>query len=132
MMKIADLSPETLEKLKQVRYDRIVEKHEGPWDYAGDFNYGEPEFIQVEGRDVLLPIEKSNHPNITILRVAPGEDGKTLTLFLRDTTYYPDDEFSDFSSGYMAFCERFLNENFYVATVYHEWFILRNEVLNSN
>jgi hypothetical protein len=35
MMKIKDLSPAILAALKNKRYDRIVEKHEGPetWDW---------------------------------------------------------------------------------------------------
>lgn len=29
-MKSADLAPETLERIKTLRWDRIIEKHEGP------------------------------------------------------------------------------------------------------
>lgn len=29
-MKLSDLSAESLEKIKSVRWDRIIEKHEGP------------------------------------------------------------------------------------------------------
>ncbi|WP_437531350.1 hypothetical protein WME79_02295 [Sorangium sp. So ce726] len=34
-LRLADLSPETIAKLKRFRYDRIIEKHEGPdkWEW---------------------------------------------------------------------------------------------------
>jgi len=70
-MKIADLSPEKIDKIKQIRYDRIYEKHEGPWKWESEFQYGEVEFINMSGYDVLLPIEKQYFPNITPLRVIP-------------------------------------------------------------
>ena len=32
-MKLAELSPATIERIKSVRYDRIIEKHEGLEDW---------------------------------------------------------------------------------------------------
>ena len=40
-MKFADLKPEIVEKLKTRRYDRIVEKHEGPRDWKWQIEHGE-------------------------------------------------------------------------------------------
>ncbi len=68
-MKVADLSSETLARIKARRYDRIVEKHEGPFDWEGVFRYEDLEFLQIEGFDVLLPIGRGHHSHITILRV---------------------------------------------------------------
>jgi hypothetical protein len=51
-----------------VRWDRIIEKHEGPEDWESVLRYYEPEFLEFEGRWVLLPVERSRHLNITILR----------------------------------------------------------------
>jgi hypothetical protein len=56
-MKLTGLSPETLEKIKPVRWDRIIEKHEGPEDWESVLKYYEPEFMMIEGHPVLLPIE---------------------------------------------------------------------------
>jgi len=119
-MKVADLSNETLAKIKTVRWDRIIEKHEGPETWESEFRYGEPEFIEIEGRWVLLPVDASSHQNITILRAIWSADGNSLTLFLKDTTF--DDDM--FVSGYMAVCDRPKGEQFFLAVLYHEWFII--------
>lgn len=76
--------------------------------------------MMIEGRPVLLPIERSRHANITILRTIWSEHGNSLTLFLKDTT----DEDDWAMSGFMAVCDRMARQNFYLATVYHEWFII--------
>jgi hypothetical protein len=122
MMKIADLSPEIIAKIKALNYDRIYEKHEGPGHWKSEFEYGEVEFINISGYDVLLPIDKEYHQNITILRVIPSADGNTLTIFFQDTSFSN----RDFDSGFLAICEKMPDENFFVATVYHEWFIIEN------
>ncbi len=90
--------------------------------------YCEPEFMIIEGRFVLLPVERSHHPNITILRCIWSADGKSLTLFVKDTTY--DDD--PFSSGFMGVCDRVAGEDFFLAILYHEWFIIeRAEVFGA-
>jgi hypothetical protein len=144
-LRLGDLPPELIEKLKTYRYDRIVEKHEGPEDWGwklrrpderpswapeplpgqkDDYQPDPAEFLRITGRDVLLPVGRSHHPNITILRTIVGDDGKSLTLFLKDTTYSegPADEF--FSAGFLAVCDRVPGERFYIAHVFHEWFML--------
>jgi hypothetical protein len=120
-MKLADLSQETLDKIKSVRWDRIIEKHEGPEDWESVLEYSQPEFILVDDRPVLLPVDHAHHANITILRSIWSADGQSLTLFLKDTTYYGDDPFS---AGYMAVCDRVVDEGFFLAILYHEWFII--------
>jgi hypothetical protein len=119
-MQLSELSLETLEKIKLVRWDRIIEKHEGPEDWESVLKYSEPEFMTIEGRSVLLPVEKTHHSSMTILRTIWSQDGNALTLFLKDITY--DDHWS--SSGFMAVCEKPLGEEFFLATLYHEWFII--------
>jgi hypothetical protein len=66
-MKLADLTSETLAKIKTVRWDRIIEKHEGPENWESVLRYYDPEFMMVEGQAVLLPVDKSQHPNIHII-----------------------------------------------------------------
>ncbi|MEO0520973.1 MAG: hypothetical protein AAF171_27185 [Cyanobacteria bacterium P01_A01_bin.116] len=123
-MQIAALSEQTLNKIKSLRWDRIIEKHEGPETWAARFKWGDPEFLMVEGRAVLLPVERSHHQNITVLRAIWSADGQSLTLFLKDTTY--SDEWYD--SGFLAVCDKLTGEAFYVATAYHEWFIIEQSV----
>jgi len=126
-MKLSDLSPENLKRLKAWRWDRIIEKHEGPVDWASVLRYGEPEFININGHDVLLPVGQDHHPQITVLRCIIGDGGQSLTLFLKDTTYVTDPECEFFQAGFVAVCDRFPGESFFVAVVYHEWFIVENE-----
>ncbi|MDZ8049875.1 MAG: hypothetical protein RMX68_033710 [Aulosira sp. ZfuVER01] len=125
-MKLVELSQETLEKIKSVRWDRTIEKHEGPEDWSAVLRCSKPEFIMVEGHPVLLPVDKSHHANITIIRAIFSIDGKSLTLFLKDTTF--DDD--PFFSGFVAVCDRVVGEDFFVAILYHEWFVIeRSPVL---
>ncbi|HAG81159.1 MAG TPA: hypothetical protein DCL61_08270 [Cyanobacteria bacterium UBA12227] len=119
-MKLANLSTNTLEKIKSVRWDRIIEKHEGPEKWESVLRYYEPEFMEIEGRWVLLPVEREHHPNITILRSIWSADGNSLTLFLKDTTYEDD----PFFSGFIAVCDKIRDENFFLAILYHEWFVI--------
>ncbi len=121
-MKLTQLPETTLSKIKTVRWDRIIEKHEGPEDWASVFRYSEPEFMQIEGRWVLLPVDSSSHDKITVLRTIWSEDSNSVTLFIKDTTY--DDD--PFFSGFLAVCDRLVEEDFYVSIVYHEWFIIDN------
>jgi hypothetical protein len=119
-MKLSDLDADSLAAIKSVRWDRIIEKHEGPEDWASVLEWHDPEFMMIEGRAVLLPVERSHHDNITILRTIWSADGNSLTLFLKDTTYGDD----WFVSGYMAVCDRISSQDFYLAILYHEWFII--------
>ncbi|TRU85246.1 MAG: hypothetical protein EWV76_14780 [Microcystis novacekii Mn_MB_F_20050700_S1] len=119
-MKFADLSSTALEKIQAVRWDRIIEKHEGPEDWKSVLRYHDVEFIEVAGRWILLPVERSSHPNIRILRSVWSESGNSVTLFLQDTTY--DDD--PFFSGFISVCDKVKDENFFLAIVYHEWFII--------
>lgn len=123
-MQLSELSLETLEKIKSVRWDRIIEKHEEPERWSSVLEYYEPEFLTIEGRSVLLPVEKSHHPNMTIPWAIFSQDGKALTLLLKDTTY--DDDWS--TSGFMAVCEQVVGEEFFLATLYYEWFIIDRSI----
>jgi len=118
-MKVADIPPDTRQRIAQRRFDLIIEKHEGPWSWEYDLRDDRVEFLQVNTFEVLLPVEKEHHKNITILRCIVGDGGQTLTIFLKDTTYE-----SGIFAGRVAVCEKEAGEQWYVATLYHEWFIL--------
>jgi hypothetical protein len=124
-MKLADLAPELLETIKAIRFDRIYEKHEGPWKWEWWLEDEGVEFLNMAGYDVLFPIDKERYPNITPLRVIPSTDAQTLTIFFKDTSYGDD----NFDAGFLAICEKMPDTEFYIATVYHEWFILDNPAL---
>jgi hypothetical protein len=121
-MGVKDLSAAVVDRIKQLRYDRIIEKHEGPEEGAWALEEG-PEFLSADGRLVLLPVPATNHPNITVLRCIVGDGGDTLTLFLKDTTYVPDGSREALFAGFLAVCDRLPGEEFFVALVYHEWFM---------
>lgn len=122
-MKLAELSEVAIAKIKQVRWDRIIEKHEGPENWESVLRYYEPELMEIEGQWVLLPIEGKNHQNVTVLRTIWSESGNSVTLFIKDTTYEDD----PFFSGYLAVCDKVKGENFYLTIVYHEWFVIEQE-----
>jgi hypothetical protein len=125
-MRFSELSPQTLEKLHAYKYDRILEKHEGPFGWEAKLRYDDLELLQADSYSLLLPIGREQHPNITILRCIVSRDEQVITLFLKDTTFTDDPEWEKFSAGRVAVCEKVPGEEFYLATVYHEWFITEN------
>lgn len=114
-MKFLELSQQTLETIKTLRWDRIIEKHEGSESWESVLRWETVEILEIEGRSVLLPIDQSQHDNLTILRTIWSADGNSVTLFLKDTTYSDD----DFMSGYLAICDRLKEDDLFVAIVYH-------------
>ena len=146
-MRVADLPAATLAAIKKMRYDRIVEKHEGPeiWDWQLNSqdpeviaqreqykNMGvewEPEsdaeFMDIGSQAVLLPVSADHHPNITILHHFLSKDETQIVVYLKDMTYGD----GAFDAGFVAICNRFPGERFYVATFYHEWFIIDYDTL---
>lgn len=129
-MKLAELSPQVIEEIKALRYDYILEKHEGPGRWSAVLQYYGPEFLSVGGLHVLLPISQDQHPNLVVLRQALSTDGSILLLFLRDMTDISGSEDEMFEAGRIAICERMAGVEFYIATVYHEWFVVENEGLS--
>ena len=134
-MQIKNLRPVTLATIKKMRYDRIVEKHEGPetWNWlldvegekkkelaefykkaGGDYDPSpNAEFMEVGGVDVLLSVASDHHPNMTILHHFFSEDRSKIVLYIKETTYYDD----AFASGFVAICNKFPNEEFYITTL---------------
>lgn len=108
-MEFSEISQAALEKIKQILFDRIYEKHGGSWKWSSWLEYDEREFIEMQSYDVLLPINKQHHINITPLRVIPSANAKTLTVFFEDTTYGGG---SRFDAGFLAICEKIADEGF--------------------
>jgi hypothetical protein len=126
-MKVAELKPESIEKIKAYRWDNFIEKHEGPFLYGNSRRWHHFEFMQIDGYTVLLPVDVSHHLNITIERAAISKDEKLLTIFLKDTTYCESPSDEDFS-GVVAIAEKIKGENFYVTVLYHERYMTNNPV----
>ncbi len=129
-MKVKDLSPQLFTRIKKMRYDNFIEKHEGPetwkWQILNseskeetEEGYLDAEFMKIENYNVLLPIGAEHHPNIKILHHFLSKDETKMVIYLKDTTYRDDDIWA----GFVAIFDRFPNESFYIATFYHEWFI---------
>lgn len=140
MLKVENLSKETKDKIGKIRWDRFIEKHEGPFEWEREFKnelspemqalYDDydpiaetPQFMEVGSYDVLLPLGRKHHANITILNHFFSQDLKQLVIYLTDTTYYDNDFY-----GYVAICNLISPENFYLTTFYHEWF--KTEFIN--
>ncbi|MGH7964366.1 MAG: hypothetical protein ACRERD_21540 [Candidatus Binatia bacterium] len=118
-MKLADLSLDIRQQIARRQFDLFVEKHEGPWSWEWWLKNDAIEFLRANSFDVLLPVEKRNHKNIVVLRCVVGDNGQVLTIFLKDTTYE-----SGVFAGRVAVCERVDGEQWYLATLYHEWLII--------
>ena len=119
-MTVSSLSDESLNKIRAHQRDRIIEKHEGPEDWDFVMDHYDPEFLTIFGCSVLLPIKQNQYPNITILRSIVSEDGSSLSIFLKDTAYYPDAVDALFWTSRMAACDRIAGEDFFIAILYHD------------
>jgi hypothetical protein len=121
-MRLRVLSPALRSQAAKFRWDRIIEKHEGPEDWQYRLKDDYVEFMRIDRFDVLLPIGKENHKNIAIDRCIESKDGKTLTVFLHDRTYDTDPEM-DMLAGRLAVCEKVPEQDWFIAIVYHECWI---------
>src|SRR5689334_9918324 len=101
-MRLKDLPPGVIERIKKLHYDRIFEKHEGPERWSDVLEDDAPEFLAVDGQQVLLPVPAENHQNLSVLRCIVGDGGESLTLFIKDTTYVPDPKQEAFFAGFVA------------------------------
>ncbi|MBI1842023.1 MAG: hypothetical protein HYR88_14380 [Verrucomicrobia bacterium] len=123
-MKLSELSYSAIQRIRSCRFDRIIEKHEGPERWASVLDYHQPEFLAINGYDVLLPVGREHHPHVSVLRCIVADDARTLTLFLKDTTHVTDPVDEESFAGRVAICDRLEGEEFFLAILYHEWFII--------
>ncbi|BAU16119.1 hypothetical protein LEP3755_66860 (plasmid) [Leptolyngbya sp. NIES-3755] len=80
------------------------------------------EFLTVEGYHLLLPVARSHHADIAVIRLMASADQQTLTLFLQDT-YHQEwfTKLGDARYGFLAVADRYQKYgcDFYVASYYH-------------
>lgn len=131
MLHFKQLPETTLDEIRPCRFDRIIEKHEGPEHWSFMIEIYDLEFIEIDKRAVLLPVDQKHHKNITILRSIVDKDETSLTVFLKDTTYVAEPEHDNFDAGFVAICDKIPGEEFFIAVLYHEWFIIEEQILRS-
>ena len=95
-MALGDLKPESLEALRGWRYDRIIEKHEGPETWESYLKYEQPVELERDGRRVLIPVWWDERGEVIVLRWLVSQDETSITVFIKDMSlgkhYGPDDE----------------------------------------
>ena len=148
-MKLADLPPEVMDDLCQEDAWRLDidpgldSKHEFwmAWRHFLKFSespspfYEESEsdladFLNWDGFDILLPVSRSHHPNIKLIRLIPSADQNTLTLFLHDS--YHEAWFNDSWGaryGFLAVADRYekFGCDFYLASYYHFAYLINED-----
>ncbi|WNZ25844.1 hypothetical protein HJG54_25420 [Leptolyngbya sp. NK1-12] len=80
------------------------------------------DFLTLEGYNLLLPVPRSHHSSIDMIRLIPSADQQTLTVFLQDS--YHRDWFTqptDARYGFLAIADRYqkFGCDFYLASYYH-------------
>ena len=95
---------------------------EDPPPYSEETEEDLADFLNFEGYEVLLPVARSHHPHIKLVRLIPSLDRQTLTLFLHDS--FHESWFSDRWAaryGFLAIADRYqkFDCDFYIANYYH-------------
>ncbi|MDJ0597603.1 MAG: hypothetical protein QNJ37_01985 [Crocosphaera sp.] len=77
------------------------------------------DFLTFDNYPILLPVPRSHHPKICLIRLIPSFDQQTLTLLLHDSFY--EDWFQDewgARYGFLAIADRYqkFGYNFYLAS----------------
>lgn len=88
------------------------------------------EFINFNGLEILLPISRTHHPDIELIRLIPSADGNTVTLYLHDAFYK--DWFTDewgARYGFLAVADRYekFGCSFYLASYYHFCYLINED-----
>jgi hypothetical protein len=88
------------------------------------------EFLNFNGFDVLLPVPRTHHPDIRLIRLIPSSDKLTLTIILHDS--FHQDWFRDSWGaryGFLAVADRYqkFGSDFYLANYYHFCYLLNED-----
>ena len=87
-------------------------------------------FLNFNGFNVLLPVPRTHHPYIRLVRLIPSADEKSLTLFLHDS--FHQEWFRDAWGaryGFLAVADRYQNFgcDFYLASYYHFSYLIGSD-----
>lgn len=148
-MKLADLPTEVIEDLcseERCRLDidpGFDSKHEFwmtwehfliiPEDNSPLFEKNEDDladFLNFKGFNVLLPVRRTHHPYIQLIRLIPSSDELSLTLIIHDS--FHQDWFTDSWGaryGFLALADRYqkFSCDFYVANYYHFSYLVNQD-----
>ena len=88
------------------------------------------EFLNFDGYHVLLPVPRTHHPDIRLIRLIPSADQQTLTLLLHDS--FHQDWFQDSSGaryGFLAVADHYQKWgcDFYLASYYHFAYLVNGD-----
>ncbi len=88
------------------------------------------DFLNFNGFNVLLPVPRTHHPHIQLIRLIPSSDERTLTLLIHDS--FHQDWFSDSWGaryGFLALAESYsqFGTDFYVANYYHFSYLVNED-----
>ena len=148
-MKLADLSPEVIDDLCSDERSRLDidpgfdSKHEFwmrwehfltiPDDGSSFFEKSEDDladFLNFNGFDVLLPVSRTHHPYIQLIRLIPSFEQLSLTLILHDSLHQ--EWFTDSWGaryGFLALADRYqkFGYDFYLANYYHFSYLVNED-----
>ncbi len=89
------------------------------------------EFIELEGKNVLLPVPRTHNPYMNLIRLIKSDDERSVTLFLHDRTHkeWFQDPDRGARFGYLAIADRYPSKeyNFYLANYYHFCFLVGSD-----
>ena len=88
------------------------------------------EFLNFDSFDVLLPVSRTHHPHIRLIRLIQSKDEKALTLFLHDS--FHQEWFKDSWGaryGFLAVADRYqkFGCDFYLASYYHFSYLINED-----
>ncbi|MGF1478699.1 MAG: hypothetical protein ACFB4I_04335 [Cyanophyceae cyanobacterium] len=88
------------------------------------------EFMNFDGFDVLLPVRRSHHSYIKLIRLIASADRNTITLFLHDSfhqNWFNNEQGARY--GFLAVADRYQKHgcNFYLASYYHFSYLISED-----
>jgi len=113
-MKLSDISPETLEQIRALSYDQLIEKHElYGYEFLLEHRSTDLQFFEVGKYTVLTPHNSRDRDRTIVHQVSMSKDERILTLF------YTVDYEEATCAHFIAICKLIPPENFYIALVLH-------------
>jgi hypothetical protein len=110
------------------RHFLVLPEESSPYYEASEDDLAE--FINFEGYNILLPVERSHHPYIRLIRLLKSSDEQSLTLFLHDSfheTWFKDGRGARY--GFLAVADRYqkFDCDFFLASYYHFAYLIHDD-----
>jgi len=124
MRTIAHLSRDQRRWLHALMFERVDGLVTGNrWaNWVGDDAPDRADFLHVDGRAVLLPIEARRHPDIRVVQSMTSANQDLLVLLVTDTMFAANAGLdpTDVWVAYLALCVQAPESDWYVAVAFHE------------